>query len=240
MNLTASITALHVGKAAEIQPTGSGEWWDKPWQTGFYKQPQPQTEQLWLGYEGFRGDEQADRRHHGGSEKAVCVYATEHYPFWQEKLPLVGLSYGAFGENLTTTGLTESSVCIGDVFSLGEARVQISQPRQPCWKLARRWRVKDLAAQVEQTGRTGFYFRVLQHGHVQAGDALTLLERTFPQWPVSICNEIMHHRKADAAAAKELAQCPLLSASWKDALWARSNRPIETGPTKNARTDQPV
>ncbi|MES2596351.1 MAG: MOSC domain-containing protein [Verrucomicrobiota bacterium] len=238
MNTSAFVDALHAGKASEIQPTGTGEWWDKPWQTGFYKQPH--LDKLWLGYEGFRGDEQADRRHHGGSEKAVCVYATEHYPYWREKLALPDLAYGAFGENLSLAGLIETQVCIGDVFALGEARVQVSQPRQPCWKLARRWRVKDLAAQVEQTGRTGYYFRVLQHGHVCTGDTLTLLERPFERWSIELCNEIMHHRKDDAEAAKELAQCSLLSASWKDGLWARSNRPVETSLTKNARTDQPA
>jgi MOSC domain-containing protein YiiM len=235
--LTATVRALHAGRAREIQPTGTGEWWDKPWQTGFHKQPC--LENLWLGYEGFRGDEQADRRHHGGSEKAVCMYATEHYPYWRERLALPDLAYGAFGENLSLTGLVETETCIGDVFSLGAARVQVSQPRQPCWKLARRWRVKDLAAQVEQTGFTGFYLRVLQHGHVRAGDTLTLLDRPFPAWSIHLCNEIMHHRKADTAAARDLAQCPLLSASWKDGLWARASRPPETSLTNNARTDQP-
>ncbi|MCW0217176.1 MAG: MOSC domain-containing protein, partial [Prosthecobacter sp.] len=98
----------------------------------------------------------------------------------------------------------------------------VSQPRQPCWKLARRWQVKDLTAQVERTGYTGFYFRVKKHGWVEAGQDLHLIERTFPQWSIALANEIMHHRRADHEAARELAECPLLSASWKDGLWARS------------------
>jgi MOSC domain-containing protein YiiM len=214
-----TLLSLQTSAIREVPTQESGEWWDKAWSTGFYKEPV--LTPLWLGYEGLKGDQQADRRYHGGSEKAVCVYASEHFPYWQEKLGLATLPPGAFGENFTTAGLLETEVCIGDVYAIGEARVQVSQPRQPCWKLARRWQVKDLTAQVERTGFTGFYFRVLQHGWVQAGMAFTRLERPFPQWSVALANEIMHHRRADAAAAQALAGCPALSSSWKDSLWAR-------------------
>lgn len=234
LHTRAVVAALHVGTARDIIPGGTAEWWDKPWQTGFYKEPQQQA--CWLGYEGFRGDEQADRRYHGGSEKAVCVYAAEHYPYWRQTLSIADLPTGAFGENLTLQGLVETEACIGDRYALGEAEVQVSQPRQPCWKLARRWRVKDLAAQVEQTGFTGFYFRVLRHGHVRPGDELALLERPFRQWTIARSNEIMHHRKDDHEAARELAQCPLLSASWKDGLWARS---LRGAASSTARVRQP-
>lgn len=231
--LIAEVRALFLGGARDIASTGTAEWWDKSWRTGFCKEATDVP--CWLGYGGFRGDEQADRVNHGGVDKAVCVYPAEHYVEWRHSwdLPL-----GAFGENLTTFGLIESGVYIGDVFTLGEARVQVSQPRQPCWKLARRWQIKDFAAQVERTGRTGFYFRVLHHGLVAAGDRLTLLERHHPEWSIARCNEVMHHQKADHEAARALAECSLLSASWKDSLWARSGgtaAPVAT--TK--RTDPP-
>lgn len=232
---TVKVLTLHTGKARQMVSAQSGEWWDKPWETGFYKEPR--TEPCWLGYEGFRTDEQADRRHHGGPEKAVCVYSSEHYPCWQETLGIPDLPYGAFGENLTIIGLLETAVCIGDRFSIGEAEVQVSQPRQPCWKLARRWQVKDLAARVEQNGFTGFYFRVLRHGHVQAGDVLELIERPFPQWTIERCNRIMHHSKHDAEAARDLSACPLLSASWKDSLWLRAGK--ESTAPSQLRTRQP-
>ena len=147
-----------------VTPQGSGEWWDKEWRTGFHKEAREGP--CWLGYQGFRGDEVADTRYHGGVDKAVCVYPAEHYPFWNGVPGMAAAGPGGFGENLTTEGLLEEEVCIGDIHALGEALVQVSQPRQPCWKLARRWRVKDLALQVERTGRTGFYFRVLRHGEV--------------------------------------------------------------------------
>lgn len=220
--MSAQLHSLQVSQITEIAAGGTDAWWDKPWTTSFYKQAV--THPLWLGYEGLRGDQQADRRYHGGADKAVCVYPLEHYADWRASLGLPEMSPGAFGENFTTTGLVEAGVCIGDVFAVGrgDALVQISQPRQPCWKLARRWRVKDLTAQVERTGRTGFYFRVLQHGEVGAGDAFTLLERPFPQWTVGLANELMHHRRDDHAAAQALASCPALSASWKDSLWSRA------------------
>lgn len=233
-----TVASLLLGHAREITPVGSGEWWDKDWQTGFYKEPQ--SAPCWLGYEGFRGDEQADRRFHGGVDKAVCVYPEEHYAYWREILPLDELPHGAFGENLTVSGLVEKAVCVGDLFRLGGALVQVSQPRQPCWKLARRWRIKDLTAQVEQTGFTGFYFRVMHHGQVSAGDELILQQRPFPQWTIARCNEIMHHQKGDAGPALALSECPLLSASWKDGLWARAQRAATLMAAKDARTAQPA
>ena len=220
-----TLLSLQTSAIQDIPSQDTSSWWDKPWSTGFYKQPV--LESLWLGYEGLKGDQQADRRYHGGSEKAVCVYPSEHYPYWLEKLGLQDMPPGAFGENFTTEGLVETDVCIGDTYEIGEVRVQVSQPRQPCWKLARRWQVKDLTAQVERTGYTGFYFRVLKHGQVQAGETFTLCERPFPEWTIALANEIMHHRRSDKDAARDLASCPLLSSSWKDSLWARGQLSAE-------------
>ncbi|MGC3957133.1 MAG: MOSC domain-containing protein [Verrucomicrobiota bacterium] len=216
----ATLLSIQVSDVTEIPAGGSDAWWDKSWTTGFYKRPV--RGRVWLGYQGLRGDQQADRKYHGGADKAVCVYAGEHYPTWREMLKLPEIAHGAFGENFTVQGLLETGVCIGDIFQIGAARAQVSQPRQPCWKLARRWRIKDLTAQVEQNGRTGFYFRVLQHGWVEAGERFELLERPFPEWTIARANEVMHHRRSDFAAARTLASCPLLSASWKDSLWMRA------------------
>lgn len=234
--ITGELRVLFLGSAQEVAVTGTNSWWDKPWSTGFYKQSQ--GAECWLGYQGLRGDEQADRKYHGGVDKAVCVYPGEHYAGWRETLGLADFPPGAFGENFTTQGLLESEVCIGDVFSIGDARVQISQPRQPCWKLARRWRVKDFALQVERTGLTGFYFRVLHHGAVRAGDRLALQERPYPEWTIQRCNTVMHHEKDDLATARALAECPLLSASWKDSLHVRATKP--ENPDSSAARHVPV
>ncbi len=193
---------------------------DRPWTTGFVKDPVAGP--VWLGRTNLAGDGQADLQRHGGPEKAVNVYPEEHYPYWQVALGIGPLTAGAFGENFTIGGALEGDVCIGDVFQVGDALVQLSQPRQPCWKLTQRWRVKDLAVQVQQTGRTGWYLRVLREGTVEAGAVLSLIERPHPEWSVAAANEVMHHRKKDLAAARALADCPLLSVNWRESLSRRA------------------
>ncbi len=178
----------------------------------------------------LQGDGQADLVHHGGLDKAVCVYPLEHWFHWQGVLPPHQLAGGAFGENFTLEGLTEAEVCIGDVFSAGSAVVQISQPRQPCWKLARRWQIKDLAVQVERTGFTGWYFRVLQEGIVESNVALHLMDRPFPAWTVATANRIMHHERGNRKAAEQLSLCPLLSSSWQQALRQRCQNQSQPDP----------
>jgi len=201
--------------------------WDQLWTTGFFKTQVPG--EIRIGRINLEGDGQADLTNHGGLEKAINAYPFEHYAYWQETLGLRDLPHGAFGENFTITGILESDVCIGDVFEIGHALIQISQPRQPCWKLARRWRIKDLALQVQETGRTGWYFRVLKEGFVQAGATLELVERPYPQWTVALANEVMHHRMFDKEAAVSLMECHLLSVRWRETLAKR----LATGTTSN-------
>ncbi|MES2573177.1 MAG: MOSC domain-containing protein [Verrucomicrobiota bacterium] len=191
----------------------------REWTTGFYKEPV--TGPVRIARTNLAGDGQADLRNHGGPDKAICLYPRDHWLFWKAELGLE-LPHGAFGENFTTEGAVEAGVCIGDIFRCGTALLQISQPRQPCWKLARRWRIKDLAAKVERTGRTGWYFRVLEEGHVEPGTALDLLERLHPQWTVAAANDVMHQRKTDWEAARHLAACADLSESWKVSLARRA------------------
>lgn len=214
------IVSIHVGRVQSIPEQGSGEWWDRRWETGFIKESV--VGPVALGPEGLEGDEQADRVNHGGVDKAVCVYPATHYADWRLTLGMPDLAWGAFGENLTVEGLSEAGVCIGDVIAAGNGVVQISQPRQPCWKLARRWRVKDLAAQVERTGKTGWYFRVLKAGVIESGQSLALCERPHPDWSVALANEVMHHCKTDRDAAEALAGCEALSASWRESLSRRA------------------
>jgi MOSC domain-containing protein YiiM len=122
----------------------------RPWRSGIFKAPV--TAPIRLRWHNLEGDGQADLVHHGGADKAVCAYSSDHWRHWEAIFPPDQSQAGAFGENFTVEGLSEPDVCIGDVFSVGTAVIQVSQPRQPCWKLARRWRIKNLAFQVEQTG----------------------------------------------------------------------------------------
>lgn len=170
---------------------------------------------------GLDGDGQEDLNVHGGPDKAINVYASEHFPAWRTEPGLGQMEAGAFGENLTLEGALETELCIGDIFQLGEIQVQVSQPRQPCWKLARRWRMKDLPARVVANGKTGWYFRVIQEGTVEAGSELTLLDRPHPDWTIAAATNLLYHRKDDVEGARSLAGCEALSASWKEQLAGR-------------------
>lgn len=139
-----------------------------------------------LSFSGLEGDEQGDPVYHGGPEKAVHHYAAEHYGMWAARWPdsPVPLVPGAFGENVSTFGMTERNVHIGDVYRLGSALLQVSQGRQPCWKLNRRFGREDAAATMQGSGRTGWYYRVLEEGAVARGDRFELAERPCPGWPL--------------------------------------------------------
>ncbi len=210
------ILSIQVGLPGTFDAPETAGSTDKPWTTGIFKEAVCGV--VWMGKLNLNGDAQADLSVHGGPHKAVNVYPSEHYPFWKESLHLPDMPYGAFGENFTTCGLLEDDVCIGDVFKAGEAIVQVSQPRQPCWKIARRWGIDDFVMRVKQTGMTGWYFRVMQEGYVEAGDSFALEERPFPQWSVAAANVIMRNRTADFQSAQELAQCPALAPRWQEAL----------------------
>ncbi|UDF30708.1 UNVERIFIED_ORG: MOSC domain-containing protein [Roseateles sp. XES5] len=142
---------------------------------------------LALSRTGLAGDRQGDPVRHGGPEKAVHHYPFDHYAPWASDLgphPLLD-GPGAFGENLSTSGLTEETVAVGDVFRLGTALVEVSQGRQPCWKLNERFARADMARLVQSTGRTGWYYRVLEAGIVAPDDSLTLQERRAPDWTLA-------------------------------------------------------
>jgi MOSC domain-containing protein YiiM len=212
---------LQVSLPREVEATGSGDLSEKNWTTAFFKRPI--AEPAYARVNGIDGDGQADLAVHGGPDKAICVYSFDHYPFWQDVLKIESLPTGAFGENFTVAGLEEANICIGDTWRVGEfVIVQVSQPRQPCWKLARRWQRKTLALEVQDNGKTGWYFRVLQEGPVQAGMVLTLIARRHPSWTVARANHVMHHDKQNHAVAQELAAIPELSASWKHTLTRRA------------------
>src|SRR4029077_2394083 len=125
----------------------------------------------------FDGDRQADLTVHGGPNKAAYVYASEHYPYWKRELPDMALPWGIFGENLTTEGLDENALRVGDRFRIGSAEVMVTQPRLPCYKLGLRFGRDDMMKRLMASGRLGFYFRVIAEGEMSAGDEGVLLEK---------------------------------------------------------------
>ena len=204
--LSVRVDALLTGRAKPYTRPGSFSGIDKYARSG----------RVHIGELGLLGDEQGDTRVHGGPDKAVHHYAFEHYRAWQRDLgplPLLQAT-GAFGENISTRGLTEDNVCIGDQFTLGSARLEISQGRQPCWKLNDRFDVPDMARRVQATGRTGWYYRVLQAGDATTGDTLTLTARPHADWTLRRLNALLFERVLDPATLEAALQLPLVP-SWR-------------------------
>lgn len=172
-----------------------------------------------VGRLGIDGDEQADLTVHGGIDKAIHHYPRDHYDWWADALGGHALlaAPGAFGENISTTGLVESDLCIGDRFRLGTALVEVSQGRQPCWKLGHRFGIASVPATVVATGRSGWYYRVIEDGAVAAGDTLDLIERARPAWNVERVFRLLigGAGKHEPGALRELAAMEALAATWR-------------------------
>ncbi|CAN7694787.1 MOSC domain-containing protein [Acidovorax sp. LjRoot118] len=165
---------------------------------------------------GLQGDEQGKIRIHGGPDKAVHQYPLDHYALWRSELgdlPVLEQP-GAFGENIASTGMAEADLCWADRIRMGSVLLEVTQTRQPCWKLNTRFGLPDMALRLQRTGRTGWYYRVLALGTVQAGDAITLVARPYPAWPLARVIGVLYHRVLDAALLRELAALPL-PAAWQ-------------------------
>ena len=163
------LVSMQVGRPRTVR------WRGKAVSTGIYKEPV--AGRILLHRFNLDGDEQADLTVHGGPDKAVYVYPSEHYPFWQTEFPGMQLPYGIFGENFTTEGLDERSVHIGDQFRIGGAMVEVTQPRMPCYKLGIRFGRPDMPKRFHASGRCGFYLAVLREGEVGAGDVWERIAR---------------------------------------------------------------
>jgi len=174
---------------------------------------------LAVGPLGLEGDEQADRSVHGGPDKAIHHYSASHYSFWRSELgphPLLEVP-GAFGENISTLGMTETEVCLGDRYRLGTALVEVSQGRQPCWKQGHRLGNPAVVARIVETGKSGWYYRVIEPGKVSAGDSIELTERPLPEWTVARAFALLigGEGRSDRAALRELADMAKLAAPWR-------------------------
>src|SRR5229473_2696269 len=191
----AMLYSTQLGTPKNYGHEGAVDPHDLPWTTGFFKAPVEGP--VFAGTTNLVGDGQADLVNHGGIDKAVLAYSADHYPKWRDELRLPDMPQGAFGENLTIAGLQEESVFIGDVFRIGKVIFEVSQPRQPCWKLARRWRMHELTGTVVRNGRSGWYLRVLEEGWIEAKTPVELIERPNPEWSIAHANQILHHRRTD-------------------------------------------
>ncbi|WP_024869921.1 MOSC domain-containing protein [Pseudoxanthomonas suwonensis] len=204
--LLARIDAVLTGRAVDYTRPGSRSAIAK----------QPVAGPVLAGPEGLVGDEQGDRRVHGGPDKAIHHYPRDHYATWRGEIgahPLLEAP-GAFGENISTTGVTEADLCLGDRLRLGAAVVEVSQGRQPCWKLSDRFGVADMARRVQDSGRSGWYYRVLEPGEVGAGDELVLVERPYPDWTLPRLAALLYRRTLDRGELEAALALPLVP-SWR-------------------------
>ena len=200
------VSAVMTGKIVEFDDG------NKQYPTAYMKEMTDY--QVWLSDTGLQGDFQADKKHHGGLDKALLLYGESSYAMWREDHDL-DLGYGSFGENLTVSVWDESNVCIGDIFQIGKALVEVSQPRQPCWKISSVLGDKSMLKRVLDTGRTGWYCRVLKEEYLQRGMMVTLKERPHPDWTVLRANGVMKHKKEKPEEVDTLLALPQLADAWK-------------------------
>ncbi len=211
--MTAKIEEVCIGQAREVLHNGERCF------TGIFKYPVSSTVAVEL--ESLQGDEQVDRRFHGGRDKAIYVYPQQHYSYWKKILNKSDLGSSFFGENLTVSGLNDETVCIGDRYKVGTAIVIVSQPRIPCFKLGIRTNIDTMPARFLSAGWLGFYLRVIETGSLKQGDEFVLLERDSNELSVRDLWDITFIKKTSPEmAAKAIAVLPFLDDGWKKRLGA--------------------
>ncbi|MBG4610356.1 MOSC domain-containing protein [Pseudomonas aeruginosa] len=175
----------------------------------------PVEQEFWLGHDGLPGDEQADIRHHGGLERALHHYPAEHYRYWRKRHPLNRWQLPAFGENISTYGITEAEVCIGDQFHWGDALLEVSQPRSPCYRQGQRWNLPELPDELQSGGRGGGFYRVLRSGMVTPGDELKLVQRHYPELTVARLLQWYFGDPLEPLGLRQMMACDALSQRWR-------------------------
>jgi MOSC domain-containing protein YiiM len=164
----------------------------------------------------IEGDEQSDLSVHGGRVKAVYVYPSEHYEHWRRELPGIDLPWGVFGENLTTEGLLETDVCIGDRMQAGSAEFEVTQPRQPCYKLGIRFGREDMVKRFAASGRSGFYVAVVKEGEIARGDRIELTHRAAGSLTVDVIAALRTDDEGKGDLLTRAVTLSALPAGWKD------------------------
>jgi len=207
------LVSVNVGLPREV------DWRGRAVLSGIWKTPV--TGRVRVGRLNLEGDRQADLSVHGGAEKAVYAYPSEHYAYWRRELPALELSWGAFGENFTTDGLGEGDVGIGDRLRVGTAEFLVTQPRMPCYKLGMRFARPDLVKRFLASGRTGFYLAVLDEGEVGEGDPIEIVAREARSVTVADIVGLYTHDAGNQGLLQRAVDLPALPASWREYLQKR-------------------
>jgi len=203
-----NIVSVNVGLPRTVM------WGGGSFTTGIYKDPV--VGRIPLRKLNLDGDRQADLTVHGGVNKAVYVYPHEHYAYWKNALPADNLPFGSFGENFTSEGLDESLVNIGDGFRIGSAKVIVTQPRMPCYKLNIKFQRDDMVKLFRRSGRSGFYLAVLEEGQVAAGDTWELIKRDDHNVTVQDINRLYFRDEEDPNIISRAMEIEAFPKDWKD------------------------
>lgn len=187
--------------------------------TGIYKQPA--TGRVQVNKLGLADDVQVDKRFHGGPDQALYAIDHSYYEYWQSELDRQDFEFGQFGENLTVVGMRDDEVYIGDTYRIGEITVQVTHPREPCFKLGVKMDDASFVKQFHEYGHVGFYLRVMQPGSVEAGDSIALEDRADDPMTVADVFRVMHLEKEDLIGAKKAAYLPNLTMAWREKLLGR-------------------
>jgi MOSC domain-containing protein YiiM len=207
-NRSMRLLSVNVGLPREI------EWKGKIVRTSIFKQPV--VGRVRVSTLNIEGDQQSDLTVHGGRDKAVYVYASEHFAFWRTEFPEMDLPLGVFGENFTIAGLLEETVHIGDRFRVGSAEFVVTQPRMPCYKLGIRFNRPDMVKRFLQSGRTGFYFAVVKEGEVAAGDSIAAIERDEHNVTVADVVNLYREDAGNENLLRRVSELPSLPNSWRE------------------------
>ncbi len=215
-------TSIAIIKSVQISNIKTIKDKDKTWETGSYKTP-VQTSRVYI--DGLEGDMVADKKHHGGIDKAVFANSLLNYPKWQKFLKKeTPLPFGALAENLTIDSIDENDVFIGDVHKIGDVILEISQPREPCWKISQKWDNPEFTKYIYKSGETGWYYRVLQTGKIKQNDKIELIKRANDKVSIKKANDILREPSKYPELCDYLLNLDILSQAWRESLQKKVSR----------------
>jgi len=216
MRNIAKVISVQIGDVVTIGDKNSSNITTKEYTTASYKKPIDKV--FDVTKLSIIGDSVADTIHHGGVDKAIFANSLHNYTHWKHYLNKDDIPYGALGENLTIDGIDESTVCIGDIHQIGTVKLQVSQPRQPCWKISRRWEQKDFMEEIYRSGLTGWYYRVLEEGSFKAGDTVQYIGSLDTKITILEANKAMRNQSKYKELVRRLYDINTLAFAWKKSL----------------------
>ncbi len=220
-----TLISIQAGRVRKLGTPEAANPLHRPWRSAFFKDPIRGI--VYIGILGVVGDEQADRKHHGGPDQALLMYSADHFQEWVSLFGLAGLAGGGFGENLTVSGFAEPDVCIGDRLCVGSTLLEVTQPRQPCTNINRRWGRKGITEAVTASGRGGWYLRVIEPGSVSPGDEVVLVNRPHPDLTIAAACDALYRRNRSRQLLEALVGAREMPEGFRQRLRVRLNEPPE-------------